>query len=75
MAEPFSFSLMDACSSTRARRGQFTTPHGTADTPAFMPVGTAATVKGLSPAQVKETGSEVLLANTYHLALRPGCKL
>ena len=72
MAEPFSFSLMDACSSTRARRGQFTTPHGTADTPAFMPVGTAATVKGLSPAQVKETGSEVLLANTYHLALRPG---
>ncbi|NRA96570.1 MAG: tRNA guanosine(34) transglycosylase Tgt [Planctomycetes bacterium] len=72
MADPFSFSLLDTCSGTKARRGQIATPHGGGATPAFMPVGTAASVKGLSPAQVKDTGSEILLANTYHLALRPG---
>ncbi len=56
----------------RARRGVLHTPHGSAQTPAFMPVGTAATVKGLTPDQVQATGSEILLSNTYHLMLRPG---
>jgi queuine tRNA-ribosyltransferase len=56
----------------RARLGRIHTPHGCIDTPAFMPVGTRATVKGLTPAQVAETGAQILLANTYHLLLRPG---
>ncbi len=58
----------------RARRGRLTTAHGAVDTPAFMPVGTAATVKGLLPGQVAATGSQILLANTYHLMLRPGAE-
>jgi len=57
-----------------ARRGRLTTAHGDVDTPAFMPVGTAATVKGLLPAQVAEAGAQILLANTYHLMLRPGAE-
>ena len=56
----------------RARRGRLQTPHGTIDTPAFMPVGTRATVKGLAPDQIAATGAQIVLANTYHLALRPG---
>jgi len=55
-----------------ARRGRMTTPHGTVETPAFMPVGTAATVKAMRPADVAATGAEIVLANTYHLMLRPG---
>src|SRR3954469_6634062 len=55
-----------------ARRGRLFTPHGSVETPAFMPVGTQATVKGMTPDQVRATGSEMILANTYHLALRPG---
>lgn len=55
-----------------ARRGRLHTPHGSAETPAFMPVGTQATVKGLTPAQLAECGAGVILGNTYHLALRPG---
>src|SRR5258708_15096344 len=55
-----------------ARRGRLHTPHGSVETPAFMPVGTQATVKGLPPDQIRSTGSRMLLANTYHLALRPG---
>jgi queuine tRNA-ribosyltransferase len=54
-----------------ARRGRVTTAHGTIETPAFMPVGTAGTVKGLTPEAVAETGAEILLGNTYHLMLRP----
>jgi queuine tRNA-ribosyltransferase len=57
-----------------ARRGRLTTAHGGIDTPAFMPVGTAATVKGLLPEQVAATGAQILLANTYHLMLRPGAE-
>src|SRR5262249_10524464 len=53
---------------------QIITPHGVIDTPAFMPVGTAATVKGLYPAQVADTGAQILLCNTYHLMLRPGAE-
>lgn len=58
--------------SNRARRGRIHTPHGTIETPAFMPVGTRATVKGLTVDQVATTGTEIVLANTYHLLLRPG---
>ena len=57
-----------------ARRGRIATAHGTAETPAFMPVGTAGTVKAMLPDQVRETGAEVVLGNTYHLMLRPGAE-
>src|SRR6478736_7638058 len=56
----------------QARLGRLETPHGPVETPAFMPVGTQATVKGLTPDQLDATGTTMLLANTYHLALRPG---
>lgn len=59
----------------RARCGIVTTPHGTIRTPAFMPVGTRATVKGIWPEQVRESGADILLANTYHLLQRPGAEL
>jgi queuine tRNA-ribosyltransferase len=56
----------------RARRGVFSTPHGDVDTPAFMPVGTAATVKALDPLDLRAIGAQMILANAYHLHLRPG---
>jgi len=58
-----------------ARRGRMRTPHGVVETPVFMPVGTQATVKGLTPQQVQETGATIILGNTYHLTLRPGDEL
>jgi len=60
---------------TGARLGRLTTPHGVIETPAFMPVGTAATVKGLTQQALEELGAEIILANTYHLYLRPGHEL
>lgn len=57
-----------------ARRGRLTTAHGVVDTPAFMPVGTVGTVKGLLPEQVAASGAQILLGNTYHLMLRPGAE-
>jgi queuine tRNA-ribosyltransferase len=54
-----------------ARLGRLTTPHGTVDTPVFMPVGTAGTVKGITPSQLRATDTRMILANTYHLQLRP----
>jgi queuine tRNA-ribosyltransferase len=57
-----------------ARRGEVTTPHGTVRTPAFMPVGTQATVKAMYPDQVRGAGTDILLGNTYHLMLRPGAE-
>ena len=57
-----------------ARRGRLNTAHGTVETPAFMPVGTAATVKAMRPESVRETGAEIILGNTYHLMLRPGAE-
>jgi len=72
MTEPFSFRLIGT--DGMARRGAFVTPHGTVQTPAFMPVGTQATVKGLAPEAVRATGAEILLGNTYHLMLRPGAE-
>ena len=58
----------------QARRGRISTAHGSFETPAFMPVGTAATVKAMTPEWVAETGAECILANTYHLMLRPGAE-
>jgi queuine tRNA-ribosyltransferase len=60
---------------TGARLGRLTTPHGVIDTPAFMPVGTAATVKGLTQQALEELDAQIILANTYHLFLRPGHEL
>lgn len=60
--------------SGKARRGQLTTAHGTIQTPVFMPVGTAATVKAMLPESLASTGSEIILGNTYHLMLRPGAE-
>ncbi len=71
----FQFQLDATDPSTGARAGRWNTPHGEIQTPAFMPVGTLATVKGLLPAQLREAGAEMLLANTYHLALRPGADI
>src|SRR5690606_2573702 len=62
------------CSSDLSRRGRIDTPRGEINTPAFMPVGTAGTVKAMYPEQVRETGAEILLGNTYHLMLRPGAE-
>jgi queuine tRNA-ribosyltransferase len=68
------FSFTKQTQDGAARRGKITTAHGEIDTPAFMPVGTAATVKGMLPEQVAETGAQILLGNTYHLMLRPGAE-
>ena len=70
MSSPF--TLLKQSSQCPARRGQVTTAHGTFQTPVFMPVGTQATVKGATPADLKTLGAEIILANTYHLFLRPG---
>lgn len=70
-----SYEILHRSAECNARVGRVTTPHGSFDTPAFMPVGTKATVKGLLPATVAETGSQILLSNTYHLMLRPGSEL
>src|SRR4051812_37445715 len=70
---PLSFELRHRDGAARA--GLLTTPHGPIETPVFMPVGTQATVKGLTPDMVKAAGAQVILGNTYHLALRPGDEL
>ncbi len=69
-----SFSFELEARSGAARAGAFSTPHGSFYTPAFMPVGTHGAVKALTSDQVRATSSEIVLANTYHLALRPGEK-
>ncbi len=66
------FELLKTDSKTKARRGRIHTPHGSIETPVFMPVGTAATVKAMRPEEVRDMGAEILLSNTYHLYLRPG---
>jgi queuine tRNA-ribosyltransferase len=68
----FSFQLHHTDAATAARRSTFVTPHGAVEMPAFMPVGTLAAVKGLEIEQLRDTGAQMVLANTYHLALRPG---
>jgi queuine tRNA-ribosyltransferase len=67
------FKLLQECGA--ARRGVVSTRHGEIQTPIFMPVGTQATVKGLTPAQIKDVDAQIILGNTYHLNLRPGSKL
>jgi queuine tRNA-ribosyltransferase len=68
----FSFECVAQCNQTKARAGLFHTPHGVVETPRFMPVGTLANVKTITPAQLKETGAQMVLSNTYHLHLQPG---
>jgi queuine tRNA-ribosyltransferase len=75
MPHPLHYDLIAKASDSNARLGKVHTPHGSFDTPAFMPVGTQATVKGLLPELVSRTGSQIILANTYHLMLRPGSEL
>ena len=72
MKDAVTFELIKKDTKTKARRGRIHTPHGTIETPVFMPVGTQATVKAMRPEQVKEMGAEIILSNTYHLYLRPG---
>ena len=66
------YELIKQCSKTGARVGRLYTPHGVFDTPIFMPVGTQATVKAMSPDELKDMGAGIILSNTYHLYLRPG---
>jgi len=68
----FGFELLHEDAASRARIARFTTPHGIVETPAFMPVGTQGTVKGVDPGRLLDTGAQMILANTYHLSLRPG---
>lgn len=68
----FGFSIQHELDGTLARAGEITTPHGTIKTPAFITVGTKATVKAVAPEQVRDLGSQAVLANTYHLYLKPG---
>jgi queuine tRNA-ribosyltransferase len=68
------FSFRRTATDGRARTGEITTAHGSVRTPAFMPVGTQATVKGMHPEAVRSTGADIVLGNTYHLMLRPGAE-
>lgn len=69
------YELIKTCKQTGARLGKLHTPHGTIDTPVFMPVGTLATVKTMAPEELKEMDAQIILSNTYHLFLRPGHEL
>ena len=71
----FEFELEARCPVTGARAGRLTTPHGTIETPVFMPVGTQATVKAMTPGELEGMGARIILSNTYHLHLRPGSDL
>lgn len=66
------YEFIKKCKQTGARLGRVHTPHGSFDTPAFMPVGTQATVKGMSPSELKEIEAQIILSNTYHMYMRPG---
>lgn len=72
MKKPLEFTVLHKDANTKARRGRMVTPHGVIETPVFMPVGTQATVKAMKPESVEDTGAQIILANTYHLMLRPG---
>lgn len=69
------YELIKTCKQSGARLGVLHTPHGDIETPIFMPVGTQATVKSMTPEELKEIGSQIILSNTYHLYLRPGHEL
>ncbi|WP_204141791.1 tRNA guanosine(34) transglycosylase Tgt [Halomicronema sp. CCY15110] len=68
----FEYQVEATCNHTAARAGKFQTPHGIVETPRFMPVGTLANVKTVTPEQLQQTGAQMVLANTYHLHLQPG---
>lgn len=68
----FEYKLTAQCPETGARAGEFTTPHGVIKTPVFMPVGTQATVKAMTPPELEGLGAQIILGNTYHLHMRPG---
>ena len=72
---PFSFEVINTTESGRARAGRMTTPHGVVETPVFMPVGTRGTVKAMTPAELREVGTQIVLGNTFHLMLRPGSEV
>lgn len=72
---PVWYEHIHTCKQTGARLGRVHTPHGTFDTPAFMPVGTQASVKGMSPDEISSMGANIILSNTYHLWMRPGSEL
>ena len=72
---PEIFELLKKDSASAARRGRLTTRRGVIETPVFMPVGTRATVKAMSPAELEELGAQIILGNTYHLFLRPGMEI
>lgn len=69
---PVYYEHIHTCKQSGARLGRVHTPHGTFDTPVFMPVGTQATIKGMSPDEVESMGARIILSNTYHLWMRPG---
>lgn len=68
----FSYEVTHVCKQSGARLGVLHTPHGDIPTPIYMPVGTAACVKAMTPREMEEIGTKILLSNTYHLHLRPG---
>ncbi len=70
---PHPFQVTARCTSTRARTGRLSLVHGTVETPVFMPVGTLGTVKAMAPEDLAAAGARIILGNTYHLYLRPGC--
>ena len=75
MKQPITYELLHVDKNSGARRGVIHTPHGDIQTPVFMPVGTQATVKSMTPEELKEIEAQIILSNTYHLYLRPGNKL
>ena len=72
MSSPVTFELLKTCKQSGARLGVVHTPHGDIPTPIYMPVGTQATVKAMTPRELEEIGAKIILSNTYHLHLRPG---
>jgi queuine tRNA-ribosyltransferase len=75
MSAPLHFELLHVDAKTQARRGRLHTPHGTIETPVFMPVGTQGSVKAIAPDDLRTLGAQIILGNTYHLMLRPGEQL
>lgn len=71
----FEYRLIAQCPETGARAGELVTPHGVIETPVFMPVGTQATVKAMTPPELEEIGAQIILGNTYHLYMRPGADI
>lgn len=72
MAAAVKYEPIKTCKQSGARLGRVHTPHGVIETPAFMPVGTQATVKTMSPEELKTMDAQIILSNTYHLFIRPG---